>query len=166
MLYNVDMLLRDVVELLEGGRLSVIRHSLHGLDGPGAQDLRNGDDVLMLGNMSFPLVGQLEPLPTLGNPKKGQCKILGNAVVRDINTKGETEHVWHNRFLPTKGNYILLRAASYPAITLQRSSDDPSRELRIVPPPTLWQLSAVDLSPIEPRALYPKQQTSGPRIFQ
>ncbi|PVH92169.1 hypothetical protein DM02DRAFT_663208 [Periconia macrospinosa] len=61
--------------------------------GPRVQD---GDDLFLIGGMSYPLIGRLEPSPELGEPKKRRRQmatrmmkreILGSAMVRDIDSK-------------------------------------------------------------------------------
>ncbi|RWA09588.1 hypothetical protein EKO27_g5528 [Xylaria grammica] len=76
---DVHLLLKEVVDFLSGREHASVR---------------DGDDILLLKGMSFPLIARLEPSKELGNPKKRRTEvstkgmrreILGTAIVRDIN---------------------------------------------------------------------------------
>ncbi|KAJ8112659.1 hypothetical protein ONZ43_g5346 [Nemania bipapillata] len=90
-------LLQEVIEFLGGRKFFITETRLLGLTGPGEQDICDGDDLLLLEGMAFPLIARLEPSESLGNPKKRRRdmsttgmrrEILGTAIVRNIDPKG------------------------------------------------------------------------------
>jgi hypothetical protein len=96
-LNDVHILLTGVVDFLAGREFFLTETRLLGLTYPGTQGVRDGDDLLLLEGMSFPLVARLEPSKELGNPKKRRRdmptkgmrrEIVGTAIVRDIDANG------------------------------------------------------------------------------
>ncbi|TGJ87048.1 hypothetical protein E0Z10_g1784 [Xylaria hypoxylon] len=94
---EVHILLREVVDFLSGREFFLTETRLLGLTGPGTQGVCDGDDLLLLKGMSFPLIARLEPSKELGNPKKRRREvptkgmrreIIGTAIVRDIDANG------------------------------------------------------------------------------
>ncbi|KAI1123288.1 heterokaryon incompatibility protein-domain-containing protein [Nemania abortiva] len=95
---NVHFLLEEVVDFLSGRSFFITETRLLGLTGPGEYDVCDGDDLLLLRGMSFPVIARLEPLKKLGNPKRRRRdletntgmrrKILGTAIVRGVEPNG------------------------------------------------------------------------------
>ncbi|KAJ8131284.1 hypothetical protein O1611_g2338 [Lasiodiplodia mahajangana] len=95
---NPHTLFGELIDFLGGRKLFITETRLLGLTGPGEQDVSDGDDLLLFRGMSFPVIARLEPLKELGNPKRRRRdlptmttmhrKIIGTAVVRDIDPKG------------------------------------------------------------------------------
>ncbi|KPM42775.1 hypothetical protein AK830_g3785 [Neonectria ditissima] len=95
-IHDVHHSLCDVVDFLAGRELFVTEIGLVGIAGVGTTGIQDGDDLLLLQGMSYPLIGRLEPLPELGVPKKRRREmptkmmkreILGTAVVKGIDPK-------------------------------------------------------------------------------
>uniref|UniRef100_A0A8H7NHL7 Uncharacterized protein n=1 Tax=Bionectria ochroleuca TaxID=29856 RepID=A0A8H7NHL7_BIOOC len=95
-IYDTHLSLHDVVDFLAGRELFVTETGLVGITGVGTTGIQDGDDLLLLEGMSYPLIGRLEPLPELGTPKKRRREmptkmmkreILGTAVVKGIDPK-------------------------------------------------------------------------------
>ena len=112
--YDVHLTLTDVVDFLKGRELFVTESGLVGLSCPGAQPLKDGDDVFILEGMSFPLVGRLE-FPVFGELDNGDLvklrrrnmssirmrrEIRGACILKGIETKDGSmdEVVWPDGF--------------------------------------------------------------------
>ncbi|VUC25826.1 unnamed protein product [Clonostachys rosea] len=111
---EVHFLLKDVTDFLAGRELFVTRSRQVGLTGPGTHGVEDGDDVLLLRDMSLPIIGRLEPHQALGNPKKRRDEvptrgmrreILGPCILRDLDPKGGDPEkvVFPNGFEPLSG---------------------------------------------------------------
>lgn len=112
---QTHFLLADLVDFISGRELFFTQSGLLGLTGPATTGVLDGDDVLVIQGMSFPLIARLEPLEELGNPKKRRIdiptlamrrEIVGTAVLKDIDTKaGELEEiVFPDGFVPVSGD--------------------------------------------------------------
>ncbi|KAM0436570.1 hypothetical protein ACHAQK_007655 [Fusarium lateritium] len=96
LMYDVHHSLCDVVDFLAGRELFITEAGLVGITGVGISGIQDGDDLLLLEGMSYPLIGRLEPSTELGSPKKRRREmstkmmkreVLGTAIVKDVDPK-------------------------------------------------------------------------------
>ncbi|KAF4975179.1 hypothetical protein FZEAL_7987 [Fusarium zealandicum] len=80
----VHFMLTDLVDFLAGREISFTESGLFGLTGPGTHGVREGDDLVLLEDMTFPVVARLEPSETLGNPKKRRRDMATAGMKREI----------------------------------------------------------------------------------
>ncbi|CAG9975118.1 unnamed protein product [Clonostachys byssicola] len=118
---QVHLVFQDLCDFLAGREFFITEMGLMGLTGPGVRGVCDGDDLLMLQDMAFPIVARLEPSEELGNPKmrrrsmptlRMRREIIGSAIVRGIDTKGgHTDKVeFPEHFEPLSGKKLgLLR---------------------------------------------------------
>ncbi|CAH0051407.1 unnamed protein product [Clonostachys solani] len=94
---QVHLIFQDLCDFLAGREFFITETGLMGLTAPGVTGVCDGDDLLMLQDMTFPIVARLEPSEKLGNPKmrrramstlRMRREIVGSAIVRGIDTKG------------------------------------------------------------------------------
>uniref|UniRef100_A0A8H7TQ73 Heterokaryon incompatibility domain-containing protein n=1 Tax=Bionectria ochroleuca TaxID=29856 RepID=A0A8H7TQ73_BIOOC len=94
---QVHLVFQDLCDFLAGREFFITETGLMGLTAPGVRGVCDGDDLLMLQDMAFPIVARLEPSEKLGNPKmrrrsmptlRMRREIVGSAIVRGIDTKG------------------------------------------------------------------------------
>ncbi|VUC29956.1 unnamed protein product [Clonostachys rosea] len=93
---QVHLVFQDLCDFLAGREFFITETGLLGLTAPGVRGVCDGDDLLMLQDMTFPIVARLEPSEKLGNPKmrrrsmstlRMRREIVGSAIVRGIDTK-------------------------------------------------------------------------------
>ncbi|CAI6101107.1 unnamed protein product [Clonostachys chloroleuca] len=94
---QVHLVFQDLCDFLTGREFFITEMGLMGLTAPGVRGVCDGDDLLMLQDMAFPMVARLEPSKKLGNPKmrrrdmptlRMRREIVGSAMVRGIDAKG------------------------------------------------------------------------------